>query len=137
MGRGLQMDDGHCAGQTRRGLLQHLKPFAGHRRPSAGEAGDVGARMSEARNEAVADRIADADEHHRHIPGHRLEHRERKIAEHHDDVARSGAHQHADLVHAARLGVRLKRPGGRDATEQSDELPPLHGRQFNASNACR
>jgi hypothetical protein len=71
-------------------------------------------RTGKIRNEPIADRIADPDEHHRDLPRHRRQHSEREIAEHHDDVGREREQLLDDRPHVLRpagppadFGVRV------------------------------
>jgi hypothetical protein len=61
----LGMHDHHHPRDPRYGLFQHLKPLAPDRAIEAGETGDVAARMSKARDEPIANWIANPNKYTR------------------------------------------------------------------------
>jgi len=84
----LGMHDHHDAIDLRRCLFQHLQPLTTNRAISAGEAGNVPSGMSEARNEPIANGIANSNEHYWNGVCCRLEQRHRGIAESHNHFGR-------------------------------------------------
>jgi hypothetical protein len=84
----LGMHDHHHPRDLRYGLFQHLKPPAPDRAIQAGETGDVAARMSEARDEPIANRIANPNKYDGYRARHALEQSNCWIAERHDHVWR-------------------------------------------------
>src|SRR6516164_7423520 len=106
MHRGLGLKDCQNAGDLWRRLLQFLKPLATHCSIVTGETGDIAAGMGETLNKSGAHRIADPDEHDRHLLRHRLQHRERGVAEHQYDIGR----EREDLPYSRAILFRLARP---------------------------
>jgi hypothetical protein len=100
----------HDPRDVRYSLFQYLKPLAPDRAIEAGETGDVAARMSEARDEPIANWIANPNKYDRYRARHGLEQCNCGIAERHDHVWRernksrnNGPH----LVHRASPPARF------------------------------
>jgi hypothetical protein len=82
------MQDRHNASQKGAALLQHFKPFAAHRGVVASKTSDCAAGMSEARNDPVTNRIANANKYDRDVPSERPQNSNGKIGECNHNVRR-------------------------------------------------
>src|SRR5262245_25359138 len=82
------MHDHHYARDVRGGLFQYLQPLAANWAVGTSEAGNIAARTSEARNEAIADWITNSHKYDWNIRSRALKQSNCRIAECQDHIGR-------------------------------------------------